>query len=89
MWLLWCNWGDITRRLTSPLSLAVALTQVLQRVLPGAAGGMPAVDEDVEEIAVSEVDVESVKERQRLMRSEESDDEGMPRGAQRVQCAQQ
>ena len=58
-------------------------------MLPGPTEGVPAVDEDVEELAVTDVDVEAVKERARLMRAEESDDEDMPRGAQRVQCAQQ
>ena len=64
--------------------------QVLSRILPGPSGGVPAVDEDTEEVSVTEPDVDAVRERARLMRSEESDDEAGARGgAQRVQCAQQ
>ncbi len=59
-------------------------------MLPSSGAGLPAVDDDTEEIPVTEVDVDAAKERARLMRAEDSDEEdGMPRGAQRVQCAQQ
>ena len=65
-------------------------SQALSRIIPGSSSGTPAVDDDIEEVAVTELDVEAAKERQRLMRAEESDDEdGMHRGGQRVQCAQQ
>ena len=74
---------------SSRLFHGCARVQSIARLLPGAAETAAAAEEDVEEIAVTDVDVDAMKERARLMRAEESDDDDMPRGAQRVQCAQQ
>lgn len=65
------------------------LPQTLAAVLPGPTDAAPAVAEDVEAIPVTEIDVDAARERQRLMRAEDSDDEGGRGGAQRVQCANQ
>lgn len=80
-------------------SLSPALLAELASVLPGpeaapaaaSASAAAADDVDAEEaIPVTEIDVEAARERARLMRAEDSDEEdGHPRGAQRVQCAQQ
>ncbi len=63
-------------------------SQGLARLLPGSAAPAPVASEEVEEIAITELDVDAARERQRLMRAEDSDDESGGRG-QRVQCAQQ
>lgn len=66
-----------------------AQAELLARALPAPTEAVPAVDEDVEEALLSEIDVEAVKARARMQRDAYESDEEDGRGGQRVQCAQQ
>lgn len=69
-------------------SLDPATCTALAGLLPKSDEPEPEVAEDAEEITITEVDMDAVRERARAGRDAyDSDDE--PRGGQRVQCAQQ
>lgn len=82
-----------------PESLAAEEVSALRQVLPGAdaVNGTADMDEDAEECHMAQVEdfEEEMRNRHRLSRQQSSnaydsdDDEDMPRGGQRVQCAQQ
>lgn len=86
--------GDLFVKFTVDFPEKGALSEdqrkALLELLPGPTEPMPEVSDDAEEITITEVDMDAVRERARAARDAyDSDDDDGGRGGQRVQCAQQ